>query len=935
MTQSQLEIGQVLANQWLIIDIKQGGMGLVYLCRSTETGSLRAIKTVRLLEGPAGDDFRRRFTEEVRSWVVLSDRTKSENIVQALHYDADPNLLFLEYVEGLPLGATAPEMMVHPMHATDWAGGIARGMDVLHREFQLVHRDLKPDNILISENGLVPKVTDLGIAKVVQEEAARGTIAGTRGYMAPETYEGFADFRSDIWCYGAVLYRILTGAAPFETKIPLPGKAPPAPGEINPAVAPAVSDLVMKCLEYEAEERCQSFAEILAVLDALPTLASSVDEGLYRFCKEHGFHSPVRSDLPDCLFCDYAYGFESSLRKATEISRGGGDDDSTAITDLAEESATRTGADPRQGPERIEPTVPLSSPRVPEPLDEPSRGETADSKAKVSLLPWVGLVVAFLAVGAGVFLWMRNGDDGSPGTRTPGTIAGKDDPDPDQKPDTKPVTDPPPAVVERETTATISVELSTGAPPELIGFPGSGWLTAAKDLTFDLTGPAPAMEGYRKRAGETLMVTIPGAILDGSSATERSPWAGDPAGSFTSFTVQGFRGHAGSADRRAWIELDLEVGIAGGPERVACEPRTVTLRRGVGFVIRDMPQDVVLIDVEGNPYSGAGPHYLPALPEVTVYASRARFPMKKVTVKLDLGRVTVLPFEDFGTWETISELMARGRQCVESLRSWTDASPDERRAACQALSDGLPGLSFVRLLDTEPGLGIFEFRKPPLREPLEVVLIPGGSFTMGSTQGSWQERADEQPATVTQVRPFFMARTEITRSAWQQVLGTPDVTDAEARLPVAGIHWGKASAFCEKLGLALPTERQWEYACRGGATTVFCYGDDRRRLAEHAVQGAPAVVASKVPNAFGLYDMHGNVAEWCRDWYQSTLADQLESYERTDGDAAAPERRQKRSVRGGGAKSPIKYYRSAARDRCRGDDPRGDIGFRPVLGLPE
>jgi len=236
---------------------------------------------------------------------------------------------------------------------------------------------------------------------------------------------------------------------------------------------------------------------------------------------------------------------------------------------------------------------------------------------------------------------------------------------------------------------------------------------------------------------------------------------------------------------------------------------------------------------------------------------------------------------------------------------------------------------------------------------MDLVRVPAGSFLMGSPATEEGREIDEGPQrAVTITKPFYIGTTEVTRGQWKAVMGTEpwegwdDVKDDPKRA-ASSISWDVAAAFCARLSqlidraVGLPTEAQWEYACRAGSTTRFSYGDDPdfSRLGEHAWYSYNAEsegqdyahkVGQKKPNAWGLYDMHGNVFEWCRDWYGWRYYSDMESADPEDTTRA-----DYRVFRGGSWCWAALSCRSASR---HGSEPSlwlADCGFRVVVSVDD
>jgi len=236
-------------------------------------------------------------------------------------------------------------------------------------------------------------------------------------------------------------------------------------------------------------------------------------------------------------------------------------------------------------------------------------------------------------------------------------------------------------------------------------------------------------------------------------------------------------------------------------------------------------------------------------------------------------------------------------------------------------------------------------------------LIPAGSFMMGAVPGDDGADSDESPRHRVEItKPFYIGAYEVTQEQWQRVMGNNPSYFKGSNLPVEQVSWNDAVSFCEKLSrmdgerYRLPTEAEWEYAARGGIEgKKYVWGDQSMPIVNGLKQANVADVSAKrkysdltifagyddgftetspvgsfAPNGYGLYDMAGNVWEWCSDWYNSGYYGTTATLR----DPKGPEQGEVRVLRGGSWFGVPWYLRSSYRLRNTPDNRSGSIGFR-------
>jgi uncharacterized protein (TIGR02996 family) len=221
---------------------------------------------------------------------------------------------------------------------------------------------------------------------------------------------------------------------------------------------------------------------------------------------------------------------------------------------------------------------------------------------------------------------------------------------------------------------------------------------------------------------------------------------------------------------------------------------------------------------------------------------------------------------------------------------------------------------------------------------MELVLIRPGAFTMGSPESQWNRLNDECPAHQVEItRPFYLAAHLVTQRQYQDLTGvTPSHFRRSPDLPVEQVSWEEADRFCRRLSrlaaereagrtYRLPSEAEWEDACRAETTSTYFFGEDLTPEQANFDSDGTTPVGSYPPNAWGLFDMHGNVWEWCADYWD---ADYYAASPAKDPLCTVPS--DTRSIRGG---AWFGAYHSAIRQGWSASFRYKDLGFRVACDL--
>lgn len=236
--------------------------------------------------------------------------------------------------------------------------------------------------------------------------------------------------------------------------------------------------------------------------------------------------------------------------------------------------------------------------------------------------------------------------------------------------------------------------------------------------------------------------------------------------------------------------------------------------------------------------------------------------------------------------------------------------------------------SWANFLDQKDHSGAFPITEDG-KVKMEMCLIPPGKFKMGTLESEKERHTDETQHEVIISKPYYIGKYEVTQEQWEAVMEANPSSVKGAKLPVTHVSWEDCQEFIKKLnaktngGYRLPTEAEWEYSCRAGTTTKFSFGNAITDKDANLGWGKIQYVGKFKPNAFGLYDMHGNLLEWCEDLYGGYPEAQVV-------DPTGPVKGDNRIARGGSFHEPQGVFRSAYRFTRYQFTGTVDLGFRLV-----
>ncbi len=944
--------GRVLAGKYeLRQQVGRGGMGTVFAGWHRGLGIDVAVKFL-LPELAAQPQASERFLREARACVKI----RHPHAVGVYDLDRDPVTgalyMVMDYCEGRPLlSVLAADGPLPVPVAIELSLQILGALEAAHL-LGLVHRDIKPSNIMVreSEGRLQVKVLDFGIARACSQAARSemggplttraGAMIGTPGYMSPEQSAGMeVDHRSDLFSTAIVLYEMLTGRRPWEADNPvrLAGALlgePHTPIREYRALPQGLVRAIDRALAKDADAR---FPDARAMREALAPFASDAPP-VSGGSRGGGAGLAVVALLVLVLAAGAAW-WAGALDELLPPAWRARAEESAPTPDGPPGDSSSAGTPtelPPDGPPDEPPVGPEDPPDEPpvgpeDPPDVPPVGpeDPPDDPPDPPVDPPVAPPPAprFTALAPASGSWVRENAVG-----ITGAVRG-----------VRGVTIQGMAVpVGADGSFTLSLHVAEGEQQIELAAENAGG-RADTNLVVLVDRTLPTVELENLSAGlvtDQTRLAIRGRVRDAHPrrvvvGTVRADTG--PDGSFAlelpieperrsellfeAFDKAGNRG-----------TLRVEVSHDGRAPRVEFSSAGTSESAIYRIEGELLEPHLASAHLAGQPVA-AGPFSVPVRLEPGPNSFTLTAEDLAGNSAEESFTVTYVPpaVEPPPTVEPAMELPAAWRV----VETWEDAPRDQRE---RSLALGVP-------VSVENGLG------------MRLVLVPDGTSTLGSDPGEQGRKPRRETRhQVTLTRSFYIKEAEVTQEEYERVMGDNPAFFRDPQAPVERVSWLDAVRFCNALsaleglaavytvdaeggvtwdrdavGYRLPTEAEWEHACRAGASTAYPWGERHNgalmyseRNAEHPM---PVGTMDFRRCSYGTYDMNGNVWEWCWDYYD-------EGYGRAATaatDPTGPAEGDVRVFRGGSFFETVEFCRAAERQYARETSRLNDVGFRPVL----
>ena len=843
-----------------------GGMGQVYKAFHPGMDRTVAIKVI-LTKGKIDEESVRRFEREVKAAAKLSH----PNIITV--YDAGNangrHFMVMELVKGQDLNVIVHRKGTFGVSETiNYIKQVARGLAFAH-ESGVIHRDIKPANLFLDIKGNV-KILDMGLAKISARENEEtlsmltGTTAimGTVDFMSPE--QGLSsrdvDARADIYSLGATLYYFLTkkvmyeGDTAFAKVIAHSESTIPSLKAIRPDVSDDLEFIYTKMVAKQVEDRYQSMLELIQDLDAIEKGSASTKNltelsTIYSLRDEFGeidvskisSKKAVQSSKSNKAIVEKDYRFAliatgigvvliGIVALAFILGRS-----SNSQSELALKSNSANGkvevVTSNDSAENIKPENPKgSSEKTTPPIIVPK--STAPKPDPAEVFKFAKQIIL-----EPPFLESKIKD------------------------------------AQKE----LSKILNCETEHQLV-------LSPNVKMFFSLIPSGKFIKDfdpriYRIPANKEEFIDYP--FLIGKNTVTQEQWNAVMGVKTTNFQPGQIQDLGSPQTFVSWNDCQEFV-------------KVLNQKTNGGYRLpEDLEWDYVFkVDPLGNNQNALKPPGMPNFPGVP-----------RATPGIDGTTGSYKP-NVFGLYGGINPNLSEW--CENVHRNYQNPFPIDKQAKEKLIASS--GTNSIRAMRSAPnGMGWtsntingspasmrnfnYTFRivktiitdtdekivKAVLSKVLamvekDLVLIPAGKFMMGSPTTEVGRKNDETQHQVTLTKPFYMGKYEVTQEQWEGVMGiNPSKTKGE-KLPVTDVSWNDCQEFIKKLnsktngGYRLPTEAEWEYACRAGTTTMYSVGNSLTKSDANIDSDSIKAVGGYKPNTFGLHDMHGNVYEWCEDW---------------------------------------------------------------------
>lgn len=964
-------------------ELGRGGMGVVYRARQTKLNRLVALKMI-LSGGHASSDDLVRFKMEAEA-VACLEHPHIIKIYEVNEVEGRP-YFSLEFCAGGSLADKLNGTPWPPVKAAELILVLARAIHAAH-QVGIVHRDLKPANVLLAADGS-PRITDFGLAKrmdSVHGPTRTGDVMGTPSYMAPEQASGNSHKVgpvTDVYALGALLYELLTGRPPFraatqlETVLQVLNADLVPPRKLQPRLPRDLETVCLQCLRREPHKRphsAQALADDLQrFLNGEPILArrpSFFERGLLWSRKRPTAAilaaGGVVAFVALVLIGIFSYR-EYQASRANALVQSLVKADLGEVPRLLEEMKTYRG-----WTERRLRRLAAAQKNLKESAHLRLSLALVDSDPRTQL-PYLKqrLVDCTIAELVLICAALEPFKDELIGPLKE-ELAGSDQP---------------------MARFHAGLALARYAPDDIdwsgddLNFLTAQLLDSSRDDQRDI-------RSFLRPLRQRLIAPLETAFHDEQARTTARLAAADAladlAGDDPEFlarlaceaTLEQFdslRPRLLHPANRAQAQLVLRRLVAEEPAPMMTPEERVRLgkrRAGAAALLaqmEDVPSACLALRTTDDPES-----MTQVIHQVKDRRAPAGILLDALAGATEVGvrYALLLALGDY----PLAELSpADQKQWSETLREWYRHDPDAGiHSACGWLLRRWGQAAQIQEIDRaapsyDPSGQRRWFVEWIAGQPYTFVVCRPGTFPMGSPENEPYRQRNEKLHEVTLTRSFALCDRELTWAQAEPFLKAAGFDPREPDEPVAPdhpvnrLHYGDAVLFCRWLttqagrpeseqcyddpgprataierilksnvvhpdrpGFRLPTEAEWEYACRAGTTTAYSFGNDRdllRHYGRYLGQGSlPA--ATLRPNPWGLFDMHGNVWEWCQDWYRSQPVE-------GEMDPVGPATGHNRVLRGGGWDRSAWHCRSAYRHSPTPDYRASYMGFRIARTLP-